>query len=371
VNQNNTTTLEFGAGSDKFDDEIITPNLNNIGTTSSLDMAYDPANFLKSDSYGSAPANTTLTVSYYIGGGVESNVESNTLNTISTIEYGDGSEYLEAEDLVMLETIKTSVNVNNPEPALGGKSTETDEEIRMNGLASFSTQNRAVTRDDYIVRAYAMPNKFGSVAKAYVTKDGILDSQTQLDLVKLVANDDVKITPNGMNTVYGELNNPFAINMYVLSYNNDKQLIRPNELVLKNLKSYLGGYRLLTDGLNITNAFVINVGVNFEISTMANQNKKDVVFRAMSVVTDFFEISKWSIGQPIEIGALELELAKVSGVMSVIDLEIVNLNVDDGDYSVNEYNMETATVGKTIYPSMDPSIFELKYPTKDIVGRAV
>lgn len=371
VNQNNTTTLEFGAGSDKFDDEIITPNLNNIGTTSSLDMPYDPANFLKSDSYGSAPANTTLTVSYYIGGGVESNVESNTLNTISTIEYGDGSEYLEAEDLVMLETIKTSVNVNNPEPALGGKSTETDEEIRLNGLASFSTQNRAVTRDDYIVRAYAMPNKFGSVAKAYVTKDGILDSQTQLDLVKLVANDDVKITPNGMNTVYGELNNPFAINMYVLSYNNDKQLIRPNELVLKNLKSYLGGYRLLTDGLNITNAFVINVGVNFEISTMVNQNKKDVVFRAMSVVTDFFEISKWSIGQPIEIGALELELAKVSGVMSVIDLEIVNLNVDDGDYSVNEYNMETATVGKTIYPSMDPSIFELKYPTKDIVGRAV
>ena len=174
-----------------------------------------------------------------------------------------------------------------------------------------------------------------------------------------------------MNTVYGELNNPFAINMYVLSYDNDKKLVRPNELVLKNLKSYLSGYRMMTDGLNITNAFIINIGVNFEISTMANQNKKDVVFRAMRGVSEFFEISKWSIGQPIEQGALELELAKVSGVMSVINLEIINLTVDDGNYSENEYDMKTATVGKTIYPSMDPSIFELKYPTKYIVGRAI
>ena len=375
VNVDNTTTLEFGAGTDKFDDEIIVPNINSVGQTiassPNLESSIDPSNFLKSDSYGSAPSNTTLTVSYYIGGGVASNVAANTLTNVSNIDYADTSDYLNPDELRILETIKSSLNVNNPEPAIGGKSSESDDEIRLNGLASFSAQNRAVTRDDYIIRAYSMPAKFGSIAKAYVSKDGILDTKAQMNVIKNTYDDEVKVTPSGMNVVYGELNNPLAINMYILSYDNNKHLTQPNELVLKNLKTYMSKFRMLTDGLNITNAFIINFGINFEISVFHNFNKKQVLLECIDSISKMFDIDKLSIAQPLELGEVELVISAVDGVKSVVSVEAVNLTVDDGNYSENEYDIKSATVGKTIYPSMDPSIFELKYPTKDIVGRVI
>ena len=172
-----------------------------------------------------------------------------------------------------------------------------------------------------------------------------------------------------MNIVYGELNNPLAINLYVLSYNKNNHLVRPNELILKNLKTYLGKYRILTDGINITNAFIINFGINFEVSVFENFNKKEILINCINELSDMFTTDKISIMQPIEMGEIELKLSKVSGVRSVLDVQIKNLTSEDGDYSENEYDIEAATVGKTIYPSMDPSIFELKFPERDIVGR--
>ena len=91
----------------------------------------------------------------------------------------------------------------------------------------------------------------------------------------------------------------------------------------------------------------------------------------ISKITDMFEIESISIMQPIELGEIELELSKVSGVKSVILVDVINLNIQDGDYSENEYDIKSATIGKTIYPSKDPSIFELKFPDKDISGRVI
>jgi len=375
VNSDNTTTLEFGQGTDRLDDEIIVPSLNNVGmylnSAKGFDVPYDPSNFLKSDSYGSAPANTTLTIEYFVGGGLASNVKSNTLTNIATIKYNDTDQFLDDNESTILENIKNSVQVINPEPALGGRDEETIDEIRLKGLATFSSQNRAVTRDDYVIRAYSMPTKFGSIAKAFVTKDGILDVKSQLDVLKMTNEIDNTITPNGLNTVYGEINNPFAINLYILSYDESKKLIEPNELVYKNLKNYMTQFRMLTDGLNITNAFIINIGIEFEISVLANYNKKDVLRSAISVIQDYFAIEKWQISQPIELGSVELEVSKVSGVRSISSFQIKNLTIKDGNYSSNEYDIDGATINKILYPSMDPSIFEIKYPSRDIIGRVV
>ena len=237
--------------------------------------------------------------------------------------------------------------------------------------ASFSSQNRAVTRDDYVIRAYSMPTKFGSVAKAFVTKDGILDTKSQLDILKSTGELDDEVIPSGMNTVYGEINNPFAVNLYVLSFDDQKHLTNPNKLVLENLSTYLSQYRLVTDGVNITSAFIINIGVEFEISVFHNYNKKEVLYEAIDSVRSFFNIDKWQISQPIELGSLELEISKVAGVKSISRLEMKNLTVKDGNYSENEYDTRSATINKVLYPSMDPSIFELKFPGRDIVGRVV
>jgi len=133
----------------------------------------------------------------------------------------------------------------------------------------------------------------------------------------------------------------------------------------------LTNYRMLTDGINITNAFVINVGVYFEISVFQNFNKKEVLLNSMTEVQKHFDIGSWQISQPIEIGNVELLISQIKGVKSVANLQFVNLTNSDGDYSENEYDIEGATVNKVIYPSMDPSIFEIKYPARDIVGRVV
>lgn len=376
TNSDNSITIEFGKGADKIDEEIIHPSMENIGRVantkkSTLDMGYDPSNFLKSESYGEAPSNTTLTVEYYVGGGNESNVQSNVLNNVGTVNYADENEYLSDSEQLVMETIRSSLLVNNPEPARGGRGAETDEEIRMRGLSNLSSQMRAVTKEDYVIRAYAMPSKYGSVAKAFVTKDGILDTKSQIDLIKSSSQSDTDVQPNGLNTVYGEINNPFAINMYILSYDENKKLIPPNELVLHNLTTYLTNYRMLTDGINISNAFVINIGVFFEIGVFQNFNKKEVLINAIQKVQEHFDISSWQISQPIEIGNVELLISQVEGVKSVSNLQFVNLTISDGDYSENEYDIEGATINKVIYPSMDPSIFELKFPSRDIVGRVV
>jgi hypothetical protein len=375
TNTDNSTTLEFGKGDDKIDDEIIIPRMSNVGRTmnenrSVMDMGYDPSNFLKTDSYGEAPANTELTIDYYIGGGATSNVASNTLNTISLVKYTETSEYLNQSERSVLEGIKNSLKVNNPEPARGGKGSESDEEIRLKGLSSFPAQLRAVTRDDYVVRAYSMPSKFGSVAKAFVTKDGILDTNSQLDVIK---NNETEndVTPESINRVYGEINNPFAINMYILSYDADKKLTEPNDLVFKNLTNYISQYRMLTDGINITNAFVINIGIYFEISVLHNFNQKEVLDTCLVELTDYFEIDNWQISQPIELSSIEIMISKINGVRTVGSMRVVNLTSNDGNYSANEYDIEAATINKILYPSMDPSIFEVKFPSRDIVGRVV
>lgn len=375
TNTDNSTTLEFGKGDDKIDDEIIIPRMSNVGRTmnenrSVMDMGYDPSNFLKTDSYGEAPSNTELTIDYYVGGGANSNVASNTLNTISLVKYSETSEYLNQSERSVLEGIKNSLKVNNPEPARGGKGSESDEEIRLKGLSSFPAQLRAVTRDDYVVRAYSMPSKFGSVAKAFVTKDGILDTNSQLDVLK---NNETEndVSPESINRVYGEINNPFAINMYILSYDSEKKLTEPNDLVFKNLTNYISQYRMLTDGINITNAFIINIGIYFEISVLHNFNQKEVLDTCLVELTNYFEIDNWQISQPIELSSIEIMISKINGVRTVGSLRVVNLTSNDGNYSANEYDIEAATINKILYPSMDPSIFEVKFPSRDIVGRVV
>lgn len=376
INTDNTVTLEFGKGSDKIDDTVISPTSSNINeniniTKSSLDMGYDPSNFLKSDSYGEAPSNTTLEIQYYTGGGSESNIKSNVLNSIGVVKYSDTNEYLSASEQLILQTVKNSLIANNPDPARGGGDAETDEEIRLKGLSNFSSQMRAVTKEDYVVRCYAMPSKYGSVAKAFVTKDGILDTKSQLDTIKSSEINDSDVQPNGLNLVYGEINNPFAINLYILSYDESHKLVKPNELVLSNLVNYLSNFRMITDGVNISNAFIINIGIYFEINVFQSFNKKEVLLNCINKLTTHFDIKSWQISQPIEIGSVELLISKIKGVKSVSRLEFLNLSINDGDYSENEYDIEGATINKVIYPSMDPSIFEIKYPSRDIVGRVV
>lgn len=373
VKEDNTTILEFGSGINTQADEIIIPNITTVGRPNSFhpeNISYDPSNFLTSKVFGQAPANTTLTIRYIVGGGIESNVNANSIKTVGTVEYfGDITE-LPTQERNLTDTVRRSIRVNNPEPATGGRGPETNDEIKNNSLANFSTQNRAVTQQDYVVRTYAMPSKYGSVAKVYAVTDAQLDQRNiQLDSSGSAVTSSQ--SPVNQNRPFRDSNNQFAINLYVLCYDSNNRLIPTNPAMQQNLKSYLNQYRMLTDSIRIIDGYIINIGVEFTIIAYKNYNKKDVLANAISLVQEYFKIDNIQFCQPINLSRLRLEIAKLDGVQSVTSLKISNLTARDGDYSDAEYDIDGATINEIVYPSIDPSIFEVRFPTKDIVGRVL
>jgi hypothetical protein len=353
IDEDNFTILEFGSGVDIRDDDLIVPSTKVISQKSFFSnggAAYDPKNFLQTKTYGQAPANTNLIIRYISGGGEGSNVNAESINSTTLVEFfGDISE-LNLNDQRVTRLIRSSLRVTNTVPAVGGAGAETNDEIRNNALASFAAQNRAVTREDYVVRAYSMASKHGSIAKAYVSTESEM-SQNEI----------------GLNRVQ---ENPYAINLHVLSYNSSNQLIPTTPALRHNLKNYMNQYRMLTDAINIVDGFVINIGVEFGVVSYKNYNKRDVLNNCLEVAREYFNIENIQFSQPINLSRLELEIAKIDGVQSVSYLRIKNLTTKDGeDYSQYEYDIEAATRNNIVYPSIDPSVFEVKYPSKDIVGK--
>jgi hypothetical protein len=117
--------------------------------------------------------------------------------------------------------------------------------------------------------------------------------------------------------------------------------------------------------------FIVNIGCDFEIIVYSNYNKREVLTSCLAEVQSYFDIDNWTFNKPINISEIELLLANIEGVMSVPSVKIHNLCAGDGEYSPNKYNMDEATKGKIVYPSLDPCIFEVKFPNKDIKGRAL
>ena len=344
-----TLQLSFGAGVSDRDDEQIIPNPDNIGLglkdgSSKINTAFDPSNFLYTETYGEAPSNTTLTVNYLVGGGVSANVSANTITKNELLNITQKPNLVIGTANFIGESIVTT----NPEAATGGGGGDTTEEIRMNTMAAFSSQQRAVTKNDYIVRTYSMPSKFGRVAKAYITQDD-------------------QITP--LTTEPNRIPNPLALNLYVLGYNNNKQLTTLNNATKNNLATYLEQHRMLTDAVNIKNAFPINVGIDFEITTFKSYNNQQVLLDCITELKDYFNVDKWQINQPIIISEAMNLISNVQGVISVQKFDIINLAGEDKGYSQYKYDIEGATRSGVIYPSLDPSIFEIKYPDLDIKGR--
>lgn len=350
-----TLQLEFGAGlsSNKTDSQIIpTPDNIQLGLVSgisSLYNNYNKASIFFTQEYGIAPSNTTLTVRYLVGGGISSNVPANDLTTISTsgITFPGGGGPLNSY-------ILSSIVSTNNNPSTGGRDGDTIEEIRNNALYAYSSQLRAVTKNDYIIRTLSLPSDYGSISKAYITQDlnhDILQTSTVASL------------PGS---------NPLSLDLYVLAYNSNKQLTQANLTLKQNLVTYLNEYRMVTDSINIKDAFYINVGVNFDITVYSGFNNKDVISNCILAVQNYFAIDKWNINQPISISDIYSTLLQVKGVKSVVNVNIVNITDPTGNtYSPYGYDIPGATRNGYIYPSLDPSIFEIRYPNTDIQGRVV
>lgn len=345
----NTLQLEFGAGiSNKTDNQIIpTPGNIQLGIVPGISLLtnnYNEASSFFTQEYGLAPSGS-LTINYLVGGGITSNVPVNDLTIIDTATaYFKNGTPITGSTYVLQSIVST-----NPNPSTGGRGGDTSEEIRQNALYSYSTQLRAVTKDDYIVRALSMPSDYGNIAKAYVSQD---------------------FNKNQQQTVsYTQDYNPLSLDLYVLAYNSNKNLTTASTTLKQNLVTYLSQYRMVTDAINIKDAFYINIGVNFDIAILSGYSNKDVLTSCIVALKDYFDIDKWQVNQPIILSDIQSKLLQVKGVQSVIKLEVVNKQ--GGNYSQYGYDIAGATKKGNIYPSLDPAIFEIRYPNTDIQGRVV
>jgi hypothetical protein len=335
--------VQFGASNTGLDDSEFIPDPTNVGFggtngISRIDQFYDPINFLHSAAYGLAPYYTTLEIRYLVGGGIAANVPANTITNQVTVT----STSIDGQN-----TYRSTLAFNNPKPAQGGKDGDTIEELRENSLRAFNEQGRAVTRQDYAVRAASLPPRFGSVAKAYIVQDQLASTKSTTD-----------------NIIDS---NPLSLSIYVLAYDNEGKLKVATSTLKGNLRQYLSQYRMLTDAVNIKDAFIVNIGIEYEVIVRPDASGRDVLLRCTQALQDYFATSKRSINQPINLSGVYTLLDRVKGVQTVQSIRVNNKT--GGNYSEYEYDIKGATKSNIVYPSLDPCIFEIKFPNSDIVGR--
>jgi hypothetical protein len=343
--------LQFGSGMYVNDpDDVIIPNPDSIQLglvpstdTSDLVNNYNQAAVFYTKQYGTVPSNISLYVQYTVGGGVEANLPAGDIARITS------NAGINAVNTIYTNASLLSLVCTNPIPSTGGRGGDTVEEIRLNTLNAFSAQLRAVTKDDYMTRALSMPSEFGIIAKVYVE---------QASLLSLATGNDPLID-----------NNPLALSMYVLAYNSTKKLENATSDLKNNLKQYIEPFRMVTDAIDIKDAFYINLGVNFDITVVPGLNNNQVLTDCIIALTNFFDTDKWQINQPIVLSDVYSLLLQIKGVQTVVNVGFTNKS--GNDYSPYSYDVAGALRNGVLYPSLDPAVFEIRYPQVDIQGRVI
>ena len=279
--------------------------------------------------------NTTLFVKYRVGGGTDTNLGQGVLNS-----KGNMTIMVNGADQTKNNAVKTSLKVNNPLPALGGRDVPSVEEIRNLVRYNFSSQNRAVTIKDYLTRVALMDGKFGAPFRT-----GVFEEQNK-------------------------------IKVYVMGLDGDGKLNNSSTSTLKeNIATYLSDYRMLNDYVEVTNARIVNLGFQIDLFIDKKYSQSQIIAQVISNVNSYMDINNFDMGENIYLSNLIETINNVAGVLNVIDLRVYGLV--GGNYSINEISqpyIDSVTKQIDITDNYtlfgDPTtMFEIKYPNTDIFCR--
>lgn len=297
-------------------------------------IAINPNSFLNTKSLGISTPNSTYTITYRYGGGLQHNAPTNTIRSIQSINI----EFPNNPNNTIAQRVKSSVDTINKEFARGGDDAPSIDVLKR--LAPFfkSSQNRVVTKEDLIARVYTLPTNFGRVYRA---------------------------------TVHANETNPLASILYILSRDIDGKLTLSSDTLKKNLKNYLKTYRLSADAIDILDTKIINLTLTFKIAVMPNENRNLVIQKCINKLIDFFQVRKFEIDQAISLDDIRNILYNTAGVLSVTDIQF-NIPSNSGDRVYSDVSFEpNAALKKNILFPPKGGIFEIRYPVNDIVGLAV
>ena len=323
----NYFSLTFGSGN-------VDP-MDNLDNYMNGTMKVNLSTFLNNTSLGAIPkGNTTLFVKYRIGGGKETNLGINVINSMDTFDY-----VVNGPNSSINDQVNQSLRVTNITPAVGGSDAPTVEEIRNMIAYNFAAQNRAVTLNDYKSMIETMPSTFGAPAKVSVMEE---DNKVRIKL---------------------------------LSYDENGNLIDTVSNTLKNnVLNYLSKYRMLNDYLDIQSGEVIDLGLEIDLVVNKNENSTDIIKSVIQQSTSFFSIDKRKMGDPLLVGDLKTQIGNVVGVVNVVDIRV--FNKIGGDYSSAQVSQsykddttkEILQAESTIYMKSN-QIFQVRVPNTDIKVR--
>ena len=336
-----TTEIIFGASADSevpkdFLTEPQTSILDIHGKNYIQDTTFDPTRLIQSDKFGVAPSNTTLTVTYRINTVQNVNLRVGQLNSV-------GEYKMEFNDVVSLDASKVndvvnSLEIDNEEPILGDIDIPNTDELRHRIRDTFATQNRAVTQQDYESFVYQMPPKFGSVKRCRIMRDS----------------DSLKRN----------------LNLYVISEDQTGILTEANSVMKNNVKTWLQKNKMINDTIDILDARVINLSIEFVAVGSLERTKFEVLSAAYERLQERFQRLP-DIGEPFFITDIYKELRNVEGILDVTDVKIIKKNGDIADrvYSDVSFNLEKMTSADGRFIEMPKNvIYEIRYPEFDIKG---
>jgi hypothetical protein len=333
----NTTFLQFGYGSEDqiTTDTILDPAqvvLEMHAKNYFSDTAFDPTNLIKSDKFGVSPSNTTLTIIYRKANAATSNVASNTITRVVNTSYTfpNMMNTTTAQRLA----VQNSLEVTNEQLLVGEIRLDQAEELRQNTMGFYAAQNRAVSLLDYQSIIYGMPSNYGRVKRCYITQD----------------NDSFKRN----------------INIYIISETNSGTLTTAPAILKDNIKTWLTQYKMINDTIDILDAVVVNVGIDFNVIVSPDYDRIEVLNRALSAIRTEF-IKKLDIGQSFPIANIYNILNKLPGVLDTTSV-VVNLK-SGGIYSSSTLNVDKLLTYDGKYVKAPKNvIYEVKYPLIDIKG---
>jgi hypothetical protein len=335
-----TTTIRFGSGDASILDDDIVPDPSELslplyGKKTFSAFSIDPNSLLQTQTLGISPRNTTITVRYRYGGGLNHNVDANTVREVSTIslEFRNNPEPDEAL------FVRRNISINNPTAASGGQ--EAPDLQFLKGLipSARNAQSRVVTKNDLLSRIYTLPAQFGRVFRASIADNPV---------------------------------NPMSLLVYVACLDLEGKLtVAPDALKL-NLSKYLNEFRLISDAYDVLDARIINFGITYEVYLEKSANRTSTVQSINRRLSEALNQKYFQIDQPLIIDDIVNIIINSNGVIALSDLRVYPINgiVEDREYANTRFSFESSTK-KGIIRGPVGSIFELKYSNNDIIGSAV
>tara|TARA_R100001443_G_scaffold24745_5_gene37436 strand:+ start:5440 stop:7233 length:1794 start_codon:yes stop_codon:yes gene_type:complete len=331
------TFLQFGFGSESEldSDDVVDPskiNFNLYGKKYISDSTFDPTKLLSNSKLGIAPSDTTLTVTYRKNNTTDSNAPVGGIASPGKINYFFLAE--ESLDAFKLQEVRSSIEIYNEEPINGDIENLSADEIRVRALGAQASQGRAVTRQDYVNLCYRMPAKFGAIKRASIYQD--------------------------QNSVKRNLN------LYTISEDSDGNLTETNSTIKENLKTWIQGYKMLNDTIDILDAYVINLEIDFVVTGDRQFTPEQTLTDCLNALNEKFSVVP-EIGEPFKVRDIYKVLNKLDSVLDVVDVKIGQKL--GGQYSSNEYNIPINTSGdgsQILIPAN--MIYEIKFPNTNIKG---